>query len=168
MFYITSDLHFFHKNIIQYEKRPFKNLKDMEKVLIKNWNNSLKKHDKIFIAGDFSFGNKEMTKNVVKQLNGYKILILGNHDLSNSYKWWLDVGFDEVSKYPIIYNGRYIISHEPVDYRLLMNTEYINLHGHLHTNRTVLDDKQIKDIFKGINRYINIGVDLHNFTPCFV
>jgi calcineurin-like phosphoesterase family protein len=168
MFYITSDLHFGHKNIIRYENRPFVDLSTMEEQLIHNWNNTLKKHDKIYIAGDFSFDNFQKTKEIVSKLNGYKILILGNHDKKHSDKWWIGTGFNEIYKYPIIYNGRYIISHEPVDYRLLIDNNYINLHGHLHSNRKVMDDKLLKKIFNGTTKYLNVGVDLNYFTPCFI
>ena len=36
--FLTSDLHFGHKNIIEYEKRPFRNVEDMNAGIIKNWN----------------------------------------------------------------------------------------------------------------------------------
>ena len=36
--FLISDLHLFHKNIIEFEERPFNNIHDMHETIIKNWN----------------------------------------------------------------------------------------------------------------------------------
>lgn len=171
--FITSDLHFFHKNIIDYENRPFKDIDEMHNVLIKNWNNTVSKSDKIFIAGDLAFTNKENTVKLVQILNGYKILILGNHDRNHSVKWWYETGFNEIYKYPIVYKN-YIISHEPVNISLLggkgteqsdgnIKWSIINLHGHLHTGHCHVEFNNLdKEVYK------NVGVDVNNFKPVLI
>ena len=53
-------------NVIKYEKRPFKDREEMNEALIKNWNKVVSQKDKVYILGDFSFGNKEMTKEIVR------------------------------------------------------------------------------------------------------
>jgi hypothetical protein len=45
-------------------------------------------------------------------------------------KWWLDTGFDEVYKYPIVYEGKYILSHDIVE--AVKDSPFINIHGHYH------------------------------------
>lgn len=129
--YGIADLHFGHKNIIEYETRPYRDVSHMDKSLIKNWNSTVTKKDKILVAGDFSFLSKEDTKNVVSQLYGYKILIMGNHDRGRSIDWWYEVGFNEVYKHPIVYKDFLIVSHEPPDY-IPNNTPYFYLYGHVH------------------------------------
>lgn len=52
----------------------------MTAAMIAKWNAVVRSEDKVFHLGDFSFLNKERTQAIVSQLNGYKILILGNHD----------------------------------------------------------------------------------------
>ena len=52
----------------------------MNQVLIKNWNNTVKKEDRIFVLGDFCLSGKNKIIEIGKQLNGRKTLILGNHD----------------------------------------------------------------------------------------
>ena len=88
MIWFTSDLHFFHNNVIRNSGRPFKNLDEMHEVLIANWNSRVKKKEIIYVLGDFSFGGKEKTRAILKRLSGYKILVKGNHDKDAA--WMLD------------------------------------------------------------------------------
>lgn len=131
--YVTADPHFGHKNIIEYEIRPFNSVEDMEKKLISNWNKVINNKSKIFVLGDFSFLGKEETKRVISNLNGRKILVLGNHDRAHSLMWWYDAGFDEVYKYPIVINEYLIMSHEPPQYTP-PNTPYLYIYGHVHSS----------------------------------
>lgn len=77
--YFTSDLHFGHKNVINYCNRPFNDLDEMHDRIIKVWNNTIRKKDIVYVLGDFSL-NPKWSKLIVPKLNGYKILIAGNHD----------------------------------------------------------------------------------------
>lgn len=135
--FFIADLHFGHKNIIDYESRPFKSVQEMDEILIKNWNNTVSKKDKVFILGDFAFANKERMRQYVQQLNGLKTLILGNHDRIRTIEWWKNVGFREVIPYPIIYRYWYILSHEPV--YLDQDMSYINIFGHVHSDKNYAD-----------------------------
>lgn len=149
--FMISDMHFGHQNIMKYENRPFANVDEMDSTIINNWNNTVKKDDKVFVLGDVSFYNKEKTTEIIKKLNGYKFLILGNHDNARSINWWKETGFDEVIKYSIIYNEFYILSHEPV--YLNENMPYANIHGHIHHLK--YDSKQ----------FFNVSVECINYTP---
>ena len=51
--FFTSDLHFGHKNIIKFDNRPFFDVSDMNKELIKRWNNKVTKDDVVYVCGDF-------------------------------------------------------------------------------------------------------------------
>ncbi len=128
--FFTSDHHFGHANIITFESRPFANAEEMTDAMIAKWNAVVGREDKVFHLGDFSFLNQAKTASIVSKLNGYKLLVLGNHDRGRSRSWWLDAGFDEVSEYPILYKEFFFLSHEP----LYMNSHmpYVNVHGHIH------------------------------------
>ena len=133
--YIISDTHFHHKNIIELCNRPFDNVKEMDEYMINQWNKTVKKHDTIFHLGDFGFGKSEEIQETISKLNGRKILIMGNHDrrITKNVKKWIEMGFDEVYKYPILYKKFFWLSHQPIE-SLNENMPYINLHGHIHNN----------------------------------
>ena len=50
--WLISDTHFGHTNVIKYCNRPFESSDEMDKTIIKNWNNTIKKYDKVFLLGD--------------------------------------------------------------------------------------------------------------------
>lgn len=129
--FFIADLHLGHENIIKYCDRPFKTVSEMNSVLIKNWNKTVSSEDKVFVLGDFAFGNKEQILNWGHALNGNKTLILGNHDRA-SISTYFKAGFREVIKYPILWNDSYILSHGP---KLTMpNAPYFNIFGHVHND----------------------------------
>lgn len=127
--WICADLHFSHRNIIAYENRPFASVDEMDKALIRNWNSVVGKEDKVFVLGDVSFASKPKTVELVGQLNGYKVLIMGNHDRQRNVRFWQNAGFDVVIPYPVIYGGRYLLSHEPP---LCDHPELFSIYGHVH------------------------------------
>ncbi len=73
----TSDTHFGHANVIKYSNRPYKDVDEMDSILIKNWNEVVQPNHTIFHLGDFSFKDPERYLN---RLNGKIIYIPGNHD----------------------------------------------------------------------------------------
>lgn len=149
--YIISDTHFNHKNIVGYENRPFESIEYMNKSLINNWNSVVKKKDTVYHLGDFAFGNKVYIKSILSQLNGKKVLIMGNHDrrIKKNPVFWLECGFDVVYDYPIIYKGDFILSHEP----LADIGRFYNIHGHIHSR------------CNNSNKYINVSVEQTNYRP---
>lgn len=149
--FMISDMHFGHKNIMLYENRPFNDVEEMDNSIIQNWNKVVGKNDKVFVLGDVSFYNKEKTAQIIKSLNGYKTLILGNHDEERSLMWWRETGFEEVYRYPIVFEKFYILSHEPL--YLSRNMPYANIHGHIHHLK--YDDKQ----------FFNVSVECIDYTP---
>ena len=131
--FFTADTHFGHENMIKYERCQFASTEDMDATIIKNWNNVVSKRDKVIVAGDVSFYNKEKTAEIIQQLNGKKVLVKGNHDKRNN-SWWADVGFSEVSNYPIICKEWIIVQHEPPTY-INDAMPFFWIYGHTHGTR---------------------------------
>lgn len=146
--WVIADTHFFHKNIIKYDGLPFNNVEEMNKCIIKKWNRKIRDNDIVIHLGDFGFGNKEKIKEIVKQLKGKKILILGNHD-KHSKSFYRSI-FDEVYNgyYRLVYNGKVIhFIHNPADiikHHLQKEENYI-IYGHIH--KAILYDFPIQNTF---------------------
>lgn len=150
--YLISDTHFFHSRVIQFENRPFDTVEEMNEILIANWNKIIKPEYLIFHLGDVSLTGFDKSQSVISRLNGHKFLIKGNHD-SHSNRYYKDMGFDDVSAYPIIFRGVYVLSHEP-QYKLV-DTPYFNIHGHLHSHGSLYDDRN----------FYNVCVERNGYTP---
>lgn len=129
--WFIADYHFNHANIIKYENRPFANVDEMEKEMIRRTNEKVRAQDRLFIVGDFGFGPWEKLAEIIAKINGRKTLILGNHDKTN-LQGWRDAGIEEVSKYSIIFKEFYIVSHHPQ--YMNKNMPYANIYGHVHSH----------------------------------
>lgn len=141
-----------HKNIIGYCSRPFNNIEEMNEHIVNNWNKTIRPDDIVYVLGDFCFSNKSDLINICNKLNGHKILILGNHDRLSKAAYY-EAGFETVSKCPMIIDGEFILSHQPV---LGDIGKFYNIHGHKHK---LPNEPQVS------NRHFDIGVDDNSFFP---
>jgi len=139
--FVISDTHFNHANIIRYCNRPFSSTEEMDKTMIKNWNETVSNKDIVIHLGDFGLGNKEYIASIISQLNGKKILIMGNHD-NWTESFYREAGFHTVSRFPIVYDGFYIMSHAPLV--LSETTPYFNCYGHIHNDNRYIDNATSK------------------------
>jgi calcineurin-like phosphoesterase family protein len=81
--YFTADLHLHHSNILRYCHRYpfFKNIEDMDKGLIANWNSVVSNADKVYHLGDFCF-TKDIYdySTMMHKVSGQVTFLRGNHD----------------------------------------------------------------------------------------
>lgn len=156
--FFTSDLHFWHTNVIQFCNRPYGSVEHMNAELIKNWNTVVGERDHVWMLGDFSFGTYEQTAEILDNLKGIKHLIVGNHDRKGRAdklfnrdwnKWFVDTH----DYFRLKVDGyKFVLCHFPF---ASWERGYINLHGHLHS-------------LKGYqNKWMqyDVGVDANNYTP---
>ena len=132
MRYYIADMHFGHKNILDYDDRPWTDIDKMEEDMISLWNRRVKKNDEVYILGDLSFRNTKKTQEIIDRLNGKKFLITGNHDkpakltgITVADHMEIDDGDKHLilSHYPMIaYNG----DHDENTYMF---------YGHIHKTR---------------------------------
>ena len=80
MNYYIADCHFGHKNILRFDQRPFADPYQMEETMIMLWNAAVRKEDTVYILGDFCWGKADEWLRILRQLNGSKVLIEGNHE----------------------------------------------------------------------------------------
>ena len=135
--FMIADTHFGTDSIRRYENRPFESVQEMDEALIQNWNRVVSEGDTVYVLGDFSSYGKEENKALLKRLNGTKILIMGNHDMGYTPAEWREMGFLECSRWPILYEGFFLLSHEPL--YINGNMPYANIYGHVHNNPSYKD-----------------------------
>ena len=109
--WFTSDLHFGHKNIIQYSKRPFESVDHMTEHLILEWNRCVKETDTVWHLGDFAFLKPQQVLEIIKQLNGRKHWLVGNHDevLEKVLRDNPELAIEVVRYKEIKHNGQFIV-----------------------------------------------------------
>lgn len=162
--WFSADHHFGHKRIIELCRRPFDSVEEMNETLVKNHNSLVAKDDEVWLLGDIVMGDQS-NLDYLRQINGYKILVVGNHDKNfgkpEKDKLYEDVGVKEIyHDYVdgwIIGGERVTVSHFPYfgdshdndrfeDNRPTDRGEWL-LHGHVHDQWLLYD------------RQINVGVD---------
>ena len=144
--FVISDLHLSHKNMAI--KRGFKDEIEHDKFIIEQWNKVVSKKDTVWILGDITM-EKSSPYTLLDKLNGYKKVVLGNHDQPQHVP--------ELLKYVnsvcgVIKFKGFILTHCPI-HQSEIDRYYINIHGHVHENS--LTD----------NRYINVSCEVVNYTP---
>lgn len=162
----TADTHFGHTNVLKYDSRPFKTIEEMNKELIRRFNERVKEDDTCIIVGDFCFknspGGKEgegltiHAKNYIKQLNGNNVFVRGNHDRNNSVQ-------TKIERLVLKVGGIYInVCHRPED-AVIKDFYYysLNIVGHVHN---AWKTKEIEANGK-FSLMVNVGVTLNNYYP---
>jgi calcineurin-like phosphoesterase family protein len=174
--FFTSDTHFGHERIISLCNRPFSSVDEMNEAMIENWNEVVKSTDTVIHFGDVALGKIAESLPLIERLNGYKVLIPGNHDrifsgekqkmrdrFQEQYEWVFNGGImPEISRFKI--GGRAVMgSHFPYSGDSHGEDRYADkrpkdeglpiIHGHVH------------DEWAENGRMFNAGVDVRDFRP---
>ena len=139
----TSDLqlHFFHKNICKFtDRHKFTNADDHTEWLINLWNRDVESSEEVLHLGDFAFSSKyERVRDIVKQLNGHKTFIKGNHCDPKVMRRLVDEGYiNAFYDYKEIKIGDHpvVLFHYPITSWHKQGYGSWHLHGHSHGNLT--------------------------------
>ena len=143
--FFIGDTHFSHKNITKHRPQ-FSTRKEHEDYIINNYLKNIKKRDTVYFMGDAAFQQEGL--DLIKALPGTKRLILGNHDLRDTYA--LLKTFKSVDAM-LSYKGIWL-THAPI-HPMELQWRKGNIHGHTH-NYNVPD-----------KRYFNTSCENINFTP---
>lgn len=182
MFWFTSDTHFGHERIIELCNRPFRDADHMNDEIVRRWNEVVAPDDTVFHLGDVALGKIDDSLAQVGRLNGYKVLVNGNHDRPFMKKGkpaeaeWTR-RYEEVFQMVINSNHAYVLedgtyvnlSHFPYDgdshggdryrsARIADDGETILIHGHTHMDQIISHSE------KGALQ-IHVGVDAWDYTP---
>ncbi len=153
--WVTSDTHFFHKNILKYnpESRPFNDVDEMNAALIERWNSCVKPGDIIYHLGDFGFATHKKLDGILHQLNGQIYGVFGNHDhamrhhaIQKHFVWQRDYAEIKVDGHKVC------LFHYPITEWNRAHHGSFHFHGHLHSNRVY-------------GRSMDVGCDSNNCYP---
>lgn len=164
--FFTSDTHFNHANIIKFCNRPFKDVEQMNDVMIANWNSVIGKDDTVFHLGDFCLGGAAEWTKILDRLNGKIYLIMGNHDLKNIRQGFIS-RFEHVAMQMRIEIGKkrtYLCHYPFLCFEGSYKDDVWQLFGHVHTRRSNsgIDAGRLQYLYP--TQY-DVGVDNNNFTP---
>lgn len=151
--FFTADWHIGHEKAIEYDNRPFKNLKEMHEALVTRYNATVPINGICYFLGDVGNKPKEIAE-VINRLNGTKVLMMGNHDkgVNTMYNCGFDVVLYSAAFY--IANHRVTMSHCPLMGVYREDTSHMkgrnfaiteNWHGEsrpLHQKSSVTDEGQ--------------------------
>lgn len=82
--FYTADLHFGHPGILRHcpETRRFDSVESMDAEIVRRINERVGKQDLLYIVGDFALSSDdEYVRHLFHEIQGRKLLVLGNHDL---------------------------------------------------------------------------------------
>lgn len=162
--YISSDLHLSHGNIMLFNpltrKKYLECVGDPDQLLIDipllekhdrykilgkaadymneqivtEWNQTVNTRDLVYILGDVAFCSAKHATELLSQMNGRKILVVGNHDAALIKHKEFHDQFEQVESYlEVKHNGANIcMSHYPFASWNRRHHGAIMFHGHLH------------------------------------
>lgn len=164
--WVSSDHHFDHANILKFTHtaggtdliRPgFDHVWEMNDHMVERHNAVVKPEDHWYCLGDVAI--KKGGLNHIKLMNGHKRLVRGNHDIFKT-KMYLDAGFEEIYGVRVFANANVILSHIPLHPDCLKGRNWVNWHGHLHSNIVRLSNGE-PDL-----RYRSVCMEqLQDYTP---
>jgi calcineurin-like phosphoesterase family protein len=160
--WFTADTHFGHAKIIGYTKRPFRDVCEMDEIMIQRWNATVGPGDLVFHLGDFGMVRRHDPRSYLAKLNGTIILIPGNHDSKRVRKH-----FPFSCERMEMRLGEYfcLLNHRPAyppgtpdpysghDIGVNASRYTFVISGHIHEKR----------LWTG--KSLNVGVDMHGFRP---
>jgi calcineurin-like phosphoesterase family protein len=159
--WFTSDHHFGHKNIIEFSKRPFASVDEMNAEMVKRWNEKVGQDDLVYHIGDFALMSSGKVRQLRSQLNGRICLIKGNHESSalgcpDCFEWIKDYYELTVSDNDAHKGQRFIVLFHYA-MRVWNASHYGTWHLYGHSHGDLPDDET--------SLSFDVGVDSHNFYP---
>ncbi|WP_217924940.1 metallophosphoesterase family protein [Miltoncostaea oceani] len=127
-FWLISDTHFGHRNIIRYAGRP----EDHERRMITAWRERVADDDVILHLGDLAMMKREPLTRLMEGLSGRILMLEGNHD-RGSKTMYRELGIELITRSFLLEIGGWGVwfSHRPEPARIHGNRQ-VNVHGHIH------------------------------------
>lgn len=127
----------------------------MNEHMVNCHNSVVRPHDKVYFLGDVCMATTIEALEILRRMNGEKVLIKGNHDLAKPGRYMEH--FKDI-RGSHQFDGM-ILTHIPIHSGSLARWG-VNVHGHLHHRVVCMPLTQIPD-----PRYFNVSMERINYTP---
>jgi calcineurin-like phosphoesterase family protein len=174
--WFTSDHHFGHGNIVEYQKRPF-TAEEQDSELVRRWNDTVANGDTVYHLGDFSLAdNAEYVADLFAQLKG-RIHLIANY-FHHDRRWLAKVSPKRAFGQCAIRTGQgtplvleppicvlatalapIVLCHYPIRTWDRKHYGSWHLYGHVHKEPDYLTDDSPPTFS------LNVGVDVWNYQP---
>ena len=150
--WIWSDLHLGDRSALFAWNRPFRNVNDMNRRLLREWSRRVRAGDTIICLGNVAHPDAWRQRRLLLDLRncpGERLLVLGNHDRDT--RALAEAGFTATCAAALCATEPVLtLSHAPL--RRVPPTT-INVHGHLHAADAPS------------NRHVNVSVEHTDYAP---
>jgi calcineurin-like phosphoesterase family protein len=161
MKYFTSDLHFSHEGVIKWSNRPFKNVDEMNEVMLSNLLETVKHGDDLYFIGDLSWDN-EYTKfffDKIKHINFH--WILGNHEKGSDTFRQRCKSMSPLKEIKLSTGESVTLCHYPMVTWNKSHYGSFMLYGHHHANSHGTDQLATR----APGKMLNVNVEFHDYKP---
>jgi len=161
MQYFSSDWHLGHSKTIEFSNRPFKDIKEMDSMIISNMISPLKKGDDFYFLGDLAFDIPSAAKFFNQLPKGVKFFwILGNHE--RTAKEFQHYCIQQTPMKEIrIQKAHVTLCHYPM---ITWNRSHYNswqLYGHHH----ISSHGHEKIPLLAAGKQLNVNLEFHDYKP---
>ena len=150
--WVWSDLHLGDRGALQAFDRPFGDVDQMNRHLLREWRRRVRSDDTIICLGDVAHPDAWRDRRLVLDIQdcpGKRVLVLGNHDLNRAAL--REAGFaTQCSLALCATDPPLALSHYPLRQ---IPVGAVNLHGHLHEGT------------EPTRRHINLAVEHTDYSP---
>ena len=159
MTYFIADAHLGHEGIISYCHRPFASAEEQDALIIKNWRETVREEDDVYIIGDLMGEPERGAEYYLRQLSGRLHLLIGNHE-SDWYDERYRHYFVEVADaLHVDFDGKatYLCHYPTPDF-----VGDLHIYGHMHAN---YKDGDFQRLVAAGRFALNAAVELNDYRP---
>ena len=166
-----ADWHYAHERCLYFDDRPFKTVAEMNAALINNWNQAVQPDDIVYMLGDMFWCKSSDAVPILKNLNGTKFLIKGNHDRCNDNAFCKQ--FAKITEYMEVEDDGHniVLCHYPIPCYKNHYYGWEHFYGHVHNSFewhiTEHDQTLMRELYDKQSLMINVGVMMPwiGYTP---
>lgn len=164
MIYMSSDYHLNHDREFIWKARGFQSVEEMNEAIVERNNSMVTDDDILIICGDVMLGGADKLEKgieLLKRMNGKKLIVTGNHDTPARRKAYLGINIPVFDAYAFVYKHHNLyFSHYPTLTSNLneesLKQMTLNFYGHTHQTTNFYDDRPYM---------YHIGADSHDCYP---